>query len=112
MAYKDPTDPRSAEAKLRHYYANKDQYRARNRAQKEELRAFLRAVKSFPCLDCDVSYPYYVMQFDHRPGEGKLITPAALVNSGSWKKTVDEIMKCDVVCANCHAERTHQRMLR
>lgn len=112
MAYKDPNDPRGRASKRAHYEANKGPYLDRAKARKAELRAFLQAVKSFPCLDCDVSYPYYVMQFDHRPGEGKLVTPNTLVNSGSWRKTVDEIMKCDVVCANCHAERTHQRMLR
>lgn len=110
MAYKDISDPRNKAAKLRHYYANKEQYAIRNKEKKEELRAFLQAVKSFPCLDCDVSYPYYVMQFDHRPDEVKLVGPATLSNSGSWKKVIEEIMKCDVVCANCHAERTHSRL--
>lgn len=109
MAYKDPSNPRAAEAKLKHYYANKDQYLRRNGEKKAELKAFLRAVKSFPCLDCEQSYPYYVMQFDHLPGLPKLRNPATLVNSGSWRITIEEIMKCDVVCANCHAERTHSR---
>lgn len=112
MAYADPQDPRNREAKLRHYYSNKEAYYERSKKQREEIRTFLQAVKSYPCLDCGVTYPYYVMQFDHRPDEVKVLTPARLVNCGSWKKVVDEIMKCDVVCANCHAERTHQRMLR
>lgn len=109
MAYADPTDPRSKAIKLAHYHANKEPYKARAKAKKEEIREFLRAVKSFPCLDCNNEYPYYVMQFDHRPGEIKLLTPATLVNCGSWSKVIDEIMKCDVVCSNCHAERTWSR---
>jgi hypothetical protein len=109
MAYADPNDPRNREAKRRHYQKNKETYLARAKAQKAEQRAFLNAVKSFPCLDCNVSYPPYVMHFDHRPEEEKLYEPATLANFGNWQKTVDEIMKCDVVCSNCHAERTHQR---
>lgn len=112
MAYADPNDPRRLTTKLNHYYSNKEAYIQRAKDKKDSLRRFLQAVKSFPCLDCGVTYPYYVMQFDHRPDEGKSITPAQLVNCGSWKKTVDEIMKCDVVCSNCHAERTHSRLVR
>lgn len=109
MAYADPADPRRLTTKLNHYYSNKEAYIARAKAKKDELRAFLQAVKSYPCLDCNVSYPYYVMHFDHRPDEIKLFEPSRLANNGSWKKMVDEIMKCDVVCSNCHAERTWQR---
>lgn len=108
MAYKDSNDPRSKEAKLRHYYNNKEQYAERNKKNRESLIRFLNAVKSFPCTDCDVSYPPYVMQFDHVTGEKKH-TPATLKTWG-WKTAIAEIMKCELVCANCHAERTHNRL--
>lgn len=60
-------------------------------------------------MDCGISYPYYVMDFDHRNGEEKLEGVAALVNSGRRKAVFEEIEKCDLVCSNCHRERTHQR---
>jgi hypothetical protein len=48
------------------------------------------------------------MDFDHRDGEVKefeLNTVARMT-----KQTIlREIAKCDVVCANCHRERTQQR---
>jgi hypothetical protein len=110
MAYKDPFDERNREARRKHYRNNKQQYLDRNQNKKEELRNFLRAVKSYPCEDCGVGYPYWIMQFDHRPEEDKLYAPARLHALGSWYKTVEEVMKCDVVCANCHADRTHKRI--
>jgi NADPH-dependent glutamate synthase beta subunit-like oxidoreductase len=110
VAYADPNDPRRLESKLKHYYSNKQAYIDRAQQKKAELKSFVDAIKSYPCLDCGVSYPPYVMDLDHRPGEEKLMTPAMLSRNGSWKKTVAEVMKCDVVCANCHRQRTHDRL--
>jgi hypothetical protein len=54
-----------------------------------------------------------VMDFDHREGEKKLSNVADLNfhRRTSLRKLLAEIAKCDVVCANCHRERTHQRQL-
>jgi hypothetical protein len=60
-------------------------------------------------MDCGVKYPYYVLDLDHRDPSEKKFTPAALHKTGSWDKMIKEIRKCDVVCSNCHRERTHQR---
>jgi hypothetical protein len=66
--------------------------------------------KSKPCIDCHMSYPYYIMQFDHIPGSHKKFNVSQAVTS---KKSLDqikeEIAKCELVCANCHAFRTHKR---
>ena len=72
--------------------------------------AIMRAAKDKPCTDCGVSYPYWVMQFDHlrdkelnlSVGESRSIGKARLLA---------EIAKCEVVCANCHMERTHSRLI-
>lgn len=70
----------------------------------------VRERKEVPCADCGVSYPHYVMDFDHRPDEIKLF---GIANARGQSRTLEEIMveidKCDVVCANCHRERTHDR---
>lgn len=72
-------------------------------------RAYLNTVKDQPCADCGIQYPPYVMQFDHR-GDDKV---SEVTKMASWTKsrTDEEIAKCDVVCSNCHAERTHRRLL-
>lgn len=74
------------------------------------LKRLMREAKSRPCTDCKIEYPYYVMQFDHRDPRQKLIKLAYIGGmSLSIKKLEEEIAKCDVVCANCHAARTWQQ---
>lgn len=62
-------------------------------------------------MDCGIKYPSYVMQFDHRDPKQKLFKIARDAWKYSVEKIKEEISKCDVVCANCHAERTHQQKL-
>lgn len=79
------------------------------RLLKKELDAF-KEVRG--CQDCEVSYPHYVLEFDHVPDRGKKIkTVSRLINSGTinGKKLQTEIAKCYVVCANCHRTRTWKR---
>lgn len=64
--------------------------------------------ESRPCADCGSFYPYYVMQFDHRDGSDKVLDISRMVLM-SWAKIESEILKCDLVCANCHAVRTYNR---
>ncbi len=92
------------------YRANREWYVARNAAQKELIRSILHEAKNVPCTDCGVQYPYYVMQFDHLPEYEKLYVLSEAVRRNLSEAVVRaEIAKCDVVCANCHAERTHNR---
>lgn len=69
-------------------------------------RALISEYKSVPCADCGVEYPPYVMQFDHL--RDKLYEIADNYRM-ALDKLLIEIEKCDVVCANCHAERTERR---
>jgi hypothetical protein len=77
---------------------------------RDRNREYVNKIKSTtPCTDCGRGYPPYVMQFDHL-GEDKDRDIANLVASPvSLARLAAEIEKCEVVCANCHAERTHQR---
>lgn len=48
------------------------------------------------------------MDFDHRDPNEKKYTVARLIGSNYSLRVVErELSKCDVVCANCHRERTH-----
>jgi hypothetical protein len=113
VAYADPADPRNAESKRRHYLANRDRYReqaaARRAEVKAEATAVARAAKDVPCADCGNRYPYYVMDFDHVRG-AKSANVSVLIQRGcSLVALREEIAKCDVVCANCHRERSWSR---
>lgn len=97
------------------YYAD-PQKRARHietskthaKARRERLKQLIREGKDKPCADCGVTYPYWVMQFDHLPEHTKT-KQLSLMHGGSEEDILREMSKCAVVCANCHCERTHKR---
>ena len=107
MAYKDTSQQREAER--RWYRANREQVFARKNRKKAELRALARQAKERPCADCGLEYPYYVMDFDHVEGQKSMII-SDLVNFGGRARLLAELEKCDVVCSNCHRERTWRRL--
>jgi|ERR1039458_437543 hypothetical protein len=78
-----------------------------NARKRDELRVIIREAKAVPCKDCQVSYPYYVMHFDHVRGV-KVRNISRMVQQPSAQSLEDlllEIDKCEVICANCHALR-------
>jgi hypothetical protein len=113
MPFKNLNSPESIasarRARRKHYENNKEQYYRRNREKKDAMRAHLRTVKDVPCMDCGMKYPYYVMDLDHREPSKKSGNINTIMTKGSWKKFLVEIDKCDVVCANCHRERTWKK---
>lgn len=99
-------DCQSKKAK-EHYAANRTYYLAKAVRQRDKLKTFIRAAKSKPCCDCRIMYPFYVMEFDHR--EGKEFNIGGSYSYMGMKAILREIAKCDVVCANCHRERSYRR---
>jgi hypothetical protein len=98
-------------ADFRKWYANnKKVHQERVKQQKERnFKEICEYKESTPCADCGKNYPYYVMDFDHRDPATKKFTIASKAKSTSRKQIWEEIAKCDVVCSNCHRERTHGR---
>ncbi|HST70550.1 MAG TPA: hypothetical protein VLI94_12950 [Solirubrobacterales bacterium] len=103
--------PCRAEYKREHYQANKQRYIAaagqRNKALLEERTQYLVAfLREHPCVDCGESDPI-VLEFDHL--RDKKFGIASGIRGRKWQDVLDEIAKCDVVCANCHRRRTAKR---
>lgn len=92
-----------------HYFDNKKKYKDRTAFRFRLYMRIAQELKLDPCTDCGNNYPYYVMQFDHRPGMNKQLHISDYHKFSSVIKFLEEIDKCDLVCANCHAERTYQR---
>jgi hypothetical protein len=95
------------------YERNRERHMAVTGARRDRQRRLLQRLvaeaKSRPCADCGVRYPPYVMDFDHVKGQ-KLGNISRMVGSTpSTAKILAEIAKCDVVCSNCHRERTFSR---
>ncbi len=90
MPFKDP-EKRAAKNKeylKRHYRNNTQQYIDRNMARKRGFREIIRELKNKPCADCQIPYPYYVMQFDHRDPKMKLL------QSNNCGKKWQSVMLC------------------
>jgi len=94
-----------------YYVKTKDRYRESRalsrQVNRDRIHQAIVAAKDRPCADCGIEYPYYVMDFDHRGDKSFTIGSH---RHGSLERVLTEIAKCDIVCANCHMERTHGRV--
>lgn len=75
------------------YYANKERYFANAKRRDDQIDELINSYKDRPCEDCGIKYPPYVMDLDHM----------------AFNKITEEMNKCDVICANCHRERTNKQ---
>lgn len=93
------------------------EYNKKNRTRKaiesakrrEESKAIVNKIKEEnPCADCGGYFPAVAMDFDHVEPKAKGI--ANMVSQGySPKLILEEIKKCELVCACCHRIRTAKR---
>jgi hypothetical protein len=103
-------DCRSA-YKREHYLANRQRYidQARERKQLlalERTTYLIEYFRTHPCVDCGET-DAVVLEFDHL--RDKLFDVAQSLPYRGWQSILDEIAKCEVVCANCHKRRTARR---
>lgn len=73
-----------------------------------EFREWLDILKTHPCKDCNRTLPSVAMDFDHIQDDKK----EEISDMWSWSRTrvLEELAKCELVCANCHRERTVTRL--
>lgn len=84
---------------------------AQKRYRGEILEWYRELKRDKPCADCGGVFHYSAMEWDHRPGTAKVALISTLViKTNSRRRVLDEIAKCDLVCANCHAVRTFDRL--
>lgn len=111
MGYKNKAD--QVAASRRNYLANKDAIKARAKAfmiqARERNREYVTKIKAGPCTDCGQCYPPYVMQFDHIGTDKSFDVSTGVNDAYSISRLQQEIDKCELVCANCHAIRTNTR---
>lgn len=80
-------------------------WRASRRAQGWHLAT----LRDRPCLDCGVRFLPFVMEFDHRDPTEKRFEITRMIGRAGLTRILAEAAKCDIVCANCHRERTLRR---
>lgn len=102
MPYKSKAKQKAALQK--HYLDNKQDYVKRANDRREGVKALLQEIKATKsCIECGESHPA-CLDFHHRDRSEKVITISKGVTSNrlTKQKLLDEITKCDVLCANCH----------
>ena len=101
-------DQRAANAN--YYRRNRDREIARVRRRQDATRDALRELRQRPCHDCGEAFKPHQMDFDHRDPIAKafrLTSSRGML--AAQKDLTAELVKCDVVCANCHRIRTRDR---
>jgi len=104
MPYKDESirKLKHAEYSLKHYKANKEKALATNRAYRKRKREeWAKYKETLHCCRCGQNHPA-TLDFHHEDPSQKTGNVFKLVGNGQYKKALDEIEKCIVLCANCH----------
>jgi hypothetical protein len=90
---------------------NGARYARKARVQREFVAWVISLKAGKPCTDCKRVYHPAAMQWDHLPGTEKVASIANLAKHGNREAVLAEIAKCELVCANCHAIRTWERLI-
>lgn len=61
------------------------------------------------CIDCGYAQHAVALQFDHIGDDKKMNVSDMIRSDYSWITILEEIRKCEVRCANCHAVMTQVR---
>ena len=99
------------EYQKQYYKDNPKSIKESCRSRRKNRRDYIVNKKTnIPCADCKIIYPWYVMDFDHVYGKKKFLLSDASNKIYSLETIDAEILKCDLVCANCHRIRTFTRL--
>lgn len=87
----------------------KEKPRKRTAKEKREVQEMLGTLKEKSgCIDCNNTFPFYILDFDHVYGK-KVSNIGQMIDYFSIEDILKEVSKCDIVCSNCHRERTYRR---
>lgn len=94
----------------RHYRENKEKYLDRAKKRKIKLKKWYKEYKSkLMCKRCGENH-VACLQFHHIDPTEKRYTVATMPqNCISIEKMKQEISKCEVLCANCHAKEHYKQ---
>jgi hypothetical protein len=93
-----------------YYRKNRKKIRERQQRWRENKNVEYLAMKQSPCADCRMTFIPWVMEFDHIDPDNK-ISDVSRLRVAPTELLLEEIAKCDVVCANCHRIREYNRWL-
>lgn len=92
---------------------NADTNRKHNTYQSQKLRAVLRKIafvlsKGGKCEHCGYNRNLAALQFHHTdPSQKELRLDRRIMSNYNMARLIEEVAKCRLLCANCHAEEHH-----
>jgi hypothetical protein len=104
MPYKDPLKKKEKQQEYakKHYVNNTQKVKD---ATKKTRGCFKQKWKDFKdtlsCLECGTNHPA-TLDFHHIDPEMKNASVHKLVQAKSYKKALEEVAQCIVLCSNCH----------
>jgi hypothetical protein len=104
MPYRDKEKQKAAQRMW--YERNRDSVLEKIKNHRRTIKAFVLQYKleNSICVDCGISYPPHVLDFDHLRDKSFQIGRGS--KSKSLQSVKEEIEKCEIVCSNCHRHRT------
>ena len=110
MGFKDENERRKYD---REYYRRNTDKRKKVKVQRERRRSISEEIKNIKltswCAICKYNICSTSLHFDHIDMENKEFDVSEMVRMWfSIEKIKKEIEKCQVLCANCHWEKTHK----
>ena len=86
----------------------KEKYRENNQRRQKKNRQWLEDIKNkLFCEICKESR-YWILDFHHTDPNEKEGSVSRLIRSVSKDRVLEEIKKCQVLCANCHRDLHHK----
>ena len=104
MPYKDPLKKKEKQRgySKKHYENNMDKIKAATKKSNITFKTKWKEFKAtLSCLECGADHPA-VLDFHHIDPEMKNASVHTLVKAKSYKKALEEVEQCIVLCANCH----------
>lgn len=92
-----------------YYHKNKGQGKLHfERRRAEQQKLMFEYFYNNPCVDCG-NTDIRTLQFDHVSDNKEHDIGIMMRGHMNWDKILNEMQKCEVVCANCHCIRTSIR---
>lgn len=101
MPYKNKE--RQKKSQHESYLRNKDKYIARKQKTRRDNKKYVLNIrKNSVCCICGFNN-WMALVFHHRNKDEKIDAISNIADRCGRKKLDKELIKCDIICANCHA---------
>jgi len=113
MPYKDPKVKQTKQKTYANTYYEKNKAtviaasKASAKAYKDQWRSFKATLA---CVKCGQNHPA-TFDFHHIDSDTKEASVNKLIKNRAFKRAMEEVKKCVVLCANCHRIHHHDERL-